>query len=133
MSAEPVLADEGFHACDNCGTRWHYTQLNEMKDFYQRVAAGEPVPSGDCPDCGAFCHPVECAITTLAKDPDENWRNNEIQFPRLIAELEASGAFTKRVLTELRNNTDLQQDQLDEIIERAVNVWDNIKENTKPK
>lgn len=47
--------------CDNCGTVWPIEKLNDITSFFQRVAAGEPVPAGECPDpeCTALCHVPE--------------------------------------------------------------------------
>lgn len=45
------------HKCADCGSCWHEDQLREIQDLMQRVAPGEIMPSGECPDCGALCHP----------------------------------------------------------------------------
>lgn len=55
-AAVRMMAPADRHACDNCEKVWPLDQLNEVKDFHQRVAPGEPCPSGECPDCGAVCH-----------------------------------------------------------------------------
>lgn len=46
------------HECQNCGRRLGGQQLRLVEDLSQRVAPGEPFPSGECPHCGALCHPV---------------------------------------------------------------------------
>jgi hypothetical protein len=46
------------HECQNCAELWGEEELKEIKDIFQRVAPGEPMPSGECPECGALCHPV---------------------------------------------------------------------------
>lgn len=33
--------------------------ITPIPDIHQRVAVGEPMPAGECPSCGALCHPVE--------------------------------------------------------------------------
>ena len=43
--------------CQNCGIRWDTEALGEIHDFWGRVSPGEPMPSGECPDCGALCQP----------------------------------------------------------------------------
>jgi len=45
--------------CQNCGQVWPDDELEPAKDLRQRVAPGEPFPSGECPACGALCHPTD--------------------------------------------------------------------------
>jgi hypothetical protein len=59
--------EEKMHECQNCQTMWDKSVLNPIKDIGQRVAPGEPMPSGECPDCGALCHPVETEESTDAE------------------------------------------------------------------
>ena len=56
------------------------------------------------------------------------WKNNKIQFARLIAELEAAGAFTGEICAELCQEMDLTMDDLDELVDRAQLEWDKAKE-----
>lgn len=44
--------------CQNCGAIHANENLNEIKHLSMRVAAGEPHPSGECPECGALCQPL---------------------------------------------------------------------------
>lgn len=44
--------------CDNCQVARPTEDLNEIKDFEQRVEPGGIVPSGECPDCGALAYPA---------------------------------------------------------------------------
>lgn len=50
-------ANVAVHECGNCGEFHERDKLNPIKDIEQRVAPDEPMPSGECPDCGALCHP----------------------------------------------------------------------------
>jgi hypothetical protein len=46
--------------CQNCD--WKGTEdevVPEIKDLWQRVEAGEIMPVGECPECGALCHFAE--------------------------------------------------------------------------
>lgn len=49
--------------CGNCSTVWADTDLNEIKDYFERVEKGETVPSGECPLCGALADPTKRKIT----------------------------------------------------------------------
>lgn len=45
------------YKCQNC----HFetsdqVALRSITDIYQRVAPGEPMPAGECPECGALVH-----------------------------------------------------------------------------
>lgn len=44
--------------CQNCGKEWNDTDLDDPAHIWERVAPGEPFPSGECPDCGALCQPI---------------------------------------------------------------------------
>ncbi len=44
--------------CGNCGINWSKNQLKEIQNYNDRVSPGEIAPSGECPECGALCHPV---------------------------------------------------------------------------
>lgn len=48
-------------SCQNCGKTWDDSQLVEARRLWERVSPGEPMPSGECPACGALCHPIEKA------------------------------------------------------------------------
>lgn len=51
--------------CENCGRVLDYDQLEPVMNPLQRVAPGEIMPYGECPDCGAVCHAL--SPTTLAE------------------------------------------------------------------
>lgn len=63
-------------------------------------------------------------------DPQTNWQNNGIQFARLIAELEATELLNEHYVKELADSMDLEPSQVEEIVERAKTVWDEIKRQT---
>ena len=52
--------------CQNCGMRWAEDDLRVVRNLTMRVLPGEPMPSGECPECGALCHAVE---ETASVDP----------------------------------------------------------------
>lgn len=45
--------------CPNCDWSGPEDDLDEIIDLGQRVSGGEPMPAGQCPECGALCHPKE--------------------------------------------------------------------------
>jgi len=45
------------HVCADCGKVFPREKpLQPIERFWQRVEAGEIVPSGQCPECGALCY-----------------------------------------------------------------------------
>lgn len=56
----------------------------------------------------------------------DNWSNDAIQFPRLIEEAQAAGAFTDDVVSAMADSMDLQPAQVNELIDRARKAWDAI-------
>jgi len=54
MKATPETLTE----CANCGKAWPESALREipLRSIPERVAAGEVMPYGECPTCGALCH-----------------------------------------------------------------------------
>lgn len=52
--ADPATYQYRMAACQNCEWRGPITDLQAIKDFDQRVAAGEPCPAGQCPKCGSL-------------------------------------------------------------------------------
>ena len=65
-----------------------------------------------------------------------NWSKDGIQFPRLIAEIQATGAFDlrqsdgRRVIDTVADSMDLVPGDVLEIVERAIVKWDQIKART---
>lgn len=47
------------NVCQNCLKTFREDQLEEITHgFWERVSPGEIRPSGECPECGALCHPI---------------------------------------------------------------------------
>ena len=59
------------------------------------------------------------------------WNDNTIQYPRLLAEIRAVG-LTKQQYKDLGESMDLGFDDIDEILERAEEDWQNIKNADLP-
>ena len=45
------------HMCARCGRTFPKGEsLHPINDFWERVEAGDIVPSGECPECGGLCY-----------------------------------------------------------------------------
>ena len=49
---------EPMHLCGDCRRKWWVKELKPIKDVLERVEPGESMPSGECPECHALCHPM---------------------------------------------------------------------------
>lgn len=58
-AARKMFAPLDRHVCQNCTRIFKLDQLKPVKDLDQRVGPGETVPTGECPKCGAVCHPAD--------------------------------------------------------------------------
>lgn len=54
------------HTCGNCCAAWPHESLNIAKHISERVDAGGPAPSGECPGCGALCYEESFAAEAFA-------------------------------------------------------------------
>lgn len=70
---------------------------------------------------------ADALIASLSK-PGDRWEDDGIQFPRLIAEMEAAGFFTDaNLMAALCSSMDLEVDDVMDLIERAQKAWDARK------
>lgn len=60
------------------------------------------------------------------------WKNNSIQFPRVIEEAQAAGAFTGEVIAEMAESMDLEVKEVHELLDRARKTWEDIKYGDYP-
>jgi hypothetical protein len=44
--------------CQDCAWKGDETDCNAIEDLFEQMAPGEPMPSGECPTCGALCQPA---------------------------------------------------------------------------
>lgn len=59
----------------------------------------------------------------------EKWKDNSIQFPRLIAEISANVNISEDDWNSLCESMDLNDDELNELFDRADAEWNKIKES----
>ena len=51
--------DPELSRCQDCQKTWSDFELvTPIPDIFERVAPGEPMPSGECPNCGSLCQPL---------------------------------------------------------------------------
>ncbi len=43
--------------CQDCLWKGDQADTDPIDDLHERVSLGEPMPSGQCPECGALCQP----------------------------------------------------------------------------
>jgi hypothetical protein len=61
------------------------------------------------------------------------WDRNDIQFPRLLAELAAAGLLSgdyNDLLDAVASSMDLEPQEITELFDRAQDVWDRIVADT---
>lgn len=68
----------------------------------------------------------------ISKDPNKNWKNNDIQFARLLSELKTTG-LTPRQYHIIEDSTGLNTHQINEILDRADHQWEIIRQETNAK
>ena len=59
----------------------------------------------------------------------ELWKDDKIQFARLISEAEAIGLFNDKAYDELSKEMDLAYARISELIDRAQSVFENSKKH----
>jgi len=64
----------------------------------------------------------------VSSDPDMNWANDDIQLPRLLAEIYSTIEFSDAQWEELCLSMDLDKEKILELFERADVVWQSVKE-----
>ena len=57
----------------------------------------------------------------------DNWNDNSIQFPRLIAEIIANVNIGKHDMADLCMSMDLSQREVNELFDRAIEEWEKVK------
>lgn len=66
----------------------------------------------------------------VSSDPNENWVNDDIQFPRLLSEIYAVVELNDEQWEDLCDSMSLDRDQIVEVFERADATWQGIKQKT---
>lgn len=93
------------------------------------------VEAGKCRYCGRDCNKQTCTHDVNGVLKTTPWERNEIQFPRLLAEINAvafEGCEGEHVRDSLLEAMDLTSDELDELFDRADFEWARIKASGEP-
>lgn len=64
--------------------------------------------------------------TIDVSDKKTSWERNDLQFPRLLAEIRAAG-LTNEQYRQLAESMDLEEGAIDLLLERAETEWERIK------
>lgn len=86
-------------------------------------------PNRICQGCTSACSEPVFAYPDREPEPGSTWDEDSIQFPRLLAELEAAGAFTPEIFDTLAGSMDLSPAHIRELIVRADDAWERAKGN----
>lgn len=79
--------------------------------------------SATCENCGGETNIKEVDIS------NDKWKDNSIQFPRLIAEIAANIEMKEQHWNDLKESMDISEDELNELFDRANDEWERIKQN----
>ena len=60
-------------------------------------------------------------------DPNDLWKLDMVQFPRLIAEIAACGGFKPALIRDLCISMDLVPEEIKELVDRAEVEWNHCK------
>jgi hypothetical protein len=107
-----------------------YLTPQQLFEFVQLFDPEDPddtpgILAMDRPALAQLCRKIEKETKTTA------WTNNSFQFPRVIVEAMAAGAFTEEILTKMADSMDLERSELEELISRAGPEFEGIKELLK--
>jgi DNA-directed RNA polymerase subunit RPC12/RpoP len=113
MSKGPEFRFTNYYKCPKCKATWNDCWDSQCND--------------ECPKCGA--KDIQPYRSTDYRGINGTlWLKDNIQFPRLIAELNAVGAFTPKVIADLCKVMDLEPREVMDLRDRAENEFARIKE-----
>lgn len=104
-------------------------QIERLNENLEKLIASKlevlPEPPGEAPKSPAEMN-NEQVIAFAMKPAKSMWHLDEVQFPRLLAEIRAICLDGKQY-ADLCKSMDLTEDEIDEILERADKRWQSIK------
>jgi len=63
--------------------------------------------------------------------PKDIWKDDSIQFPRLLAEIMAVG-LTEKQWDDIETSMNIEEDELSELFDRAQTEWEEVKKKYCP-
>jgi hypothetical protein len=107
------------------------TYDNKGKITSQEFVAGDQTDweneDGESINESSKCEYVPMDMVQPTAKPKSKWKDNLVQFSRLIAEMESAGVFTGDIIGKLSNEMDLTSLEICELIERAQKEWEKAK------
>lgn len=112
--------------CDNCGKVHSEQTLVEAKDLSMRTDPNGPVPTGECPDCGALCYEIEkdpeweTVMDFFGLDPSFMWQAEDVidytqKYHEALGETETKKEEAAKALAFVRKVAELKKwGELDE-------------------
>jgi len=141
-SCEDQVAGEGCldgMRCPRCGnttdfkivfTAWGRFQPDGL-DAHDDSEFDDESPCA-CPASGCgFRGRVADFVVGWVPNPDAAWRDDAIQFPRLLAEIVGTLSLTEEQKQALCDSMDLEWAQIEELLNRAQETWDARKADHK--
>jgi hypothetical protein len=106
--------------CDKVMTEKQVIPLENVPDLLQRIAPGEVVPFGECPDpdCGALCHKIEETPESLAQ------KLAPYLMPKLLEDLDDEIA--EKVQFHADNNMVLDYDEITAEVAQRADGYRNV-------
>lgn len=112
--------------CDNCGKVHNAHTMNEIADLLERMDQNGPMPSGECPDCGALCYEIEkdpewgTVMDFFGLDPSYMWQAEQVidytqKYHEALGETETKKEEAAKALAFVRKVAELKKwGELDE-------------------
>jgi hypothetical protein len=106
----------------------HLKQLNDIKDqagdvMYWELKRNNSLALGLMSLIDQLLEDMNSQATETSP-----WFDNSKQFPRVIEEAQAAGAFTEEVIAEMCDSMDLEPAEIQELLARAMHEWEKAKE-----
>lgn len=114
-----------------------HADMLEVTIYRKEQNPEEPIDSitVECAKCGEVVEEIYNADEDNTSPLDEEnprWLNNEVQFARLLCEIVAAyEGDLKDLVRDVGRSMDLSVDSVNELFDRAEEVWEKAKEEVK--